>query len=35
MENDGVLVGHVDLIYTLAFEFFMELIGEQLTGDAV
>ena len=30
-----MLVRHVDLIYTLAFEFFIQLIGEKLTGDAV
>ena len=35
MENNSMLVRHVDLIYTLSFELFIELVSEELTSDAV
>ena len=35
MENDSMLVRHVDLIYTLSFELFIEFVCEKLTSDAV
>lgn len=35
MENDSMIVRHVDLIYTLSFELFIEFVCEKLTSDAV
>ena len=35
MEDDGMLVRHVDLVYTLALKLCVKLICEELTGDAV
>ena len=35
MENYRVFIRHVDLIYTLSFELFIEFVCEKLTSDAV